>query len=146
MSEPQDIPNHDASGLSVLALILRFHGIAVDPGQLRHQYGNHIGVTEILRCAKDLKLKARAIESNWERIAKTPMPAIAELRDGSFIFLSKAGAEAVLILDPTVGRPQSVPREEFESQWSGRLILMARRAALSELSRRFDIGWFLQAM
>jgi subfamily B ATP-binding cassette protein HlyB/CyaB len=143
MSDQQEIPHHESSGLSVLALTLRFHGIAVDAGQLRHQYGNAIGVTEILRCAKDLKLKVRAIESKWERLAKTPMPAIAELRDGSFIFLSKAGEEAVLIRDPTVGRPQSVTREEFESQWGGRLILLARRAALNELSRRFDIGWFL---
>jgi superfamily I DNA/RNA helicase len=29
MSDPQE-PSHDTSGLSVLALILRFHGVAVD--------------------------------------------------------------------------------------------------------------------
>ena len=37
-------------------------------------------------------------------------------------------------------------RADFESQWDGRVVLMARRARLSDLSRRFDITWFLGAV
>src|SRR5207245_1518209 len=37
-------------------------------------------------------------------------------------------------------------RDEFEAGWDGRLILMARRASLSDLSRQFDITWFLGAI
>ena len=44
------------------------------------------------------------------------------------------------------GRPHAVARAEFEASWDGLLILMTRRAALSDLSRRFDLSWFLQAM
>jgi subfamily B ATP-binding cassette protein HlyB/CyaB len=139
-------PPSDASGVSVLVLLLRFHGIAADSKQLVHQYGETIGTAEILRCAKDLKLKARAIESTWERLARTTLPAIAEQSDGSFIIVRKVGDTDVLILDPAVGQPQSIDRADFESRWSGRLILMARRAGLGELARRFDITWFLQAM
>ena len=51
------------TGLASLVLLLRFQGIPVDPDQIRHQYGTKIGITEILRCAKDLKLKARTIHS-----------------------------------------------------------------------------------
>src|ERR1700733_2078872 len=101
--QPQETPGQDTSGLAVLVLALRFHGIAIDTGQLRHQYGNEIGETEILRCAKDLKLKARAIKSRWERLAKTPMPAIVQLKDGSFIYLSKVGEQGALIFDPAIG-------------------------------------------
>ena len=50
------------------------------------------------------------------------------------------------MLDPLVGKPQALERAAFESDWSGRLILMTRRAGLAHLSSRFDIGWFLQAM
>ena len=35
---------------------------------------------------------------------------------------------------------------EFEAVWDGQLILMTGRAALSELSRRFDVTWFLGAI
>jgi len=37
-------------------------------------------------------------------------------------------------------------RAEFEAIWDGRIILMARRASLSDLSRQFDITWFLGAV
>src|SRR5437868_3702562 len=37
-------------------------------------------------------------------------------------------------------------RAEFEGVWDGRLVLMARRAGLIDLSRRFDITWFLGAI
>jgi subfamily B ATP-binding cassette protein HlyB/CyaB len=134
------------TGVSVLVLLLRFHGIAVDAKQLLHQYGETIGTGEILRCAKDLKLKARAIDSTWERLAKTTLPAIAELREGGFVIVSKAADASVLILDPAVGRPEKLDRRAFESRWSGRLILMTRRASLVDTARRFDITWFLQAM
>ena len=37
-------------------------------------------------------------------------------------------------------------RAELEAGWDGRLVLMTRRATLTDLSRRFDITWFLGAM
>src|SRR5208282_6555980 len=134
------------TGVTVLVLLLRFHGIAADEKQLIHQYGETIGAVEILRCAKDLKLKARAVDSNWERLTKTALPAIAVRNDDSFIIVSKAVQDNALIFDTVLGRPQSIARATFESQWSGKLILMARRANLASTASRFDITWFLQAM
>src|ERR1700736_6007787 len=43
-------------------------------------------------------------------------------------------------------RPEVLSRADFEALWNGGLVLMARRAALSDLSRRFDITWFLGAV
>jgi len=37
-------------------------------------------------------------------------------------------------------------REEFEAIWNREIVLMARRAGLADLSRRFDITWFLGAI
>ena len=37
-------------------------------------------------------------------------------------------------------------REEFEAVWNGEIVLMTRRAGLTDLSRRFDITWFLGAI
>ncbi len=79
----------DGSGIEVLLLMLRYHGVAADKQQLVHQYGAAMDVTGLLRCAKDMKLKARTIHSNWERLAKTPFPAIAERRDGGFSFWAR---------------------------------------------------------
>jgi len=145
-ADPKDSAPPFDSGLASLVLLLRFHGIAIDASQLAHRYGQSIGVTEMLRCAKELKIKARLIDSNWERLARTTLPAIAEQRNGSFFIVGKIADDSILIQDPAMGHPQSLSRAEFEAEWSGRLILMARRASLGSLARRFDVTWFLQAM
>ncbi|BAM90339.1 toxin secretion ABC transporter ATP-binding and membrane protein [Bradyrhizobium oligotrophicum S58] len=135
------------TGLDCLTLLLRFHQVAVDPAQIAHQLaGEPVGVTEMLRCAKQLKLKARAVRQSWGGLAKLPLPAIVARSDGTFAILGQVTAEAALIQDPLVHRPQSLKRAEFESNWTGMVVLMARRASLTDLARRFDITWFLQAM
>ncbi|WP_349963367.1 type I secretion system permease/ATPase [Rhizobium sp. ZPR3] len=134
-------------GLGTFVILLRFHGIAADPEQIKHRFGGaEFGVDEMLRCSKEFELKTRAISSTWNRLKKTSLPAIAQRRDGSFFILAQCSDAGVLIQDPAMGRPQELSRAEFETQWNGRLILMARRASLSNLARRFDITWFFQAM
>ncbi|WP_316182135.1 MULTISPECIES: type I secretion system permease/ATPase [unclassified Bradyrhizobium] len=140
-----DVGQRD-TGLDCLALLLRFHQVAIDPAQIAHQLaGEPVGVTEMLRCAKQLKLKARAVRQTWDGLGKLPLPAIAARLDGSFVILGQVTADAVLIQDPLVNRPQSVKRAEFEANWTGTVVLMARRASLSDLANRFDITWFVQA-
>ena len=134
-------------GLFVLVALLGFHGIGADGEQLRHRLGsNTIGVAEMLRCARELGLKARSLKSRWDRLMQTPLPGIAVLRDGSFILLGKAGADGAIVQVPGEASPRLMTRAELEHRWTGELVLMARRAGLAELSRRFDITWFLAAM
>jgi len=127
------------TGLASLTLLLRFHGIPADPAQIAHRAGGvAIGVTEMLHCAKALKLKARAIHADWAQLAKLALPAIAECADGTYIILGRMTEEGALVQAP-FGRPQILKREQFEANWTGRLVLMARRASLSDLTRRFDV-------
>jgi subfamily B ATP-binding cassette protein HlyB/CyaB len=93
-----------------------------------------------------MKLKARNVPSDWSRLKRTAFPAIAQRLDGSFFIIGKVADDTVLIQDPLLGQLSSLTREEFQSQWNGQLILVARRAGLGELGRKFDITWFLQAM
>ena len=134
-------------GLFALAMLLRIHGIAVEQPQLRHRLGSvAVGVTEMLRCAKQLGLKARSVRTTWVRLAQTPLPAIAALKGGGFLLLGSAGKDRVLVQRASTPRPEALKRAEFEALWDGRLVLMARRASLSDLARRFDITWFLGAI
>jgi len=65
--EPRSEAGAD-SGLGCLTLLLRFHRIAADPAQISHRFGGApIGIAEMLRCAKELKLKGRAITTDWSR-------------------------------------------------------------------------------
>jgi ATP-binding cassette, subfamily B, bacterial HlyB/CyaB len=135
------------AGLAVLVTLLRFHGIGAGAEQIRHQVGRAaVGIAEMLRVARGFGLKARACRSSWKRLEKTPLPGIAVLRDGGFLLLAKAGEDKVLVQAPLSPRPTLMTRSELEAVWDGRLVLMARRASLSELSRRFDVTWFLGAI
>jgi Peptidase C39 family len=134
-------------GLSALVMLSRFHGVGADPEQIRHRFGRgRIGIPEMLRCAKELGLKARSRLTTWERLVSTPMPAIVALRDGGFLLLGKVGDGKALVQSPLAPRPTMMTRAEFEAAWDGHLVLMTRRAGLVDLSRRFDITWFLGAI
>src|SRR3954452_10030654 len=111
------------SGLEALMTLLHFQGVAPDREQIRHRLGtSKIGAPEILRCAKDFGLKAKAYRSNWSRLAKTPLPAIASLRDGGFMVLAKAADQTVLV-QAQDSRPAFMTRAELLAVWDGGLIL-----------------------
>jgi ATP-binding cassette, subfamily B, bacterial HlyB/CyaB len=146
MTAEQNPSSHD-QGLTVLVALLRFQGIGADPEQVRHRMGMAaIGVPEMLRYAKELGLKAKVRSSTWERLATTPQPSIAVLRDGGYLLLGKAGDDKAIVQAPQEPRPKLMTRAEFEAVWNGQLVLMTKRAGLIDLARRFDITWFLGAI
>src|SRR6516165_4010557 len=88
-------------GLVALVMLVRFHGLGADAEQIRHRFGGSaIGIPEMLRCAKELGLKAQARASTWKRLASMSLPAIAALRDGGFLLLGKVGDDKALVQSP----------------------------------------------
>jgi len=147
MTAHPEMPGPSDPGLTALVMLLRFHGVGADPAQIRHQSGTAtIGTVDMVRCAREFGLKARELKTNWARLANTPLPAIAVLKDGGFLLLGKVGDDKVVVQSTKTPRPELLTRQQLEAVWDGRLVLMTRRANLAELSRRFDITWFLGAV
>ncbi len=143
----EDASGAEDPGLSALVTLLQLQGIGADRGQIRHRFGRpEIGVPEMLRCAKELGLRARVIRSSWPRLDRTPLPGIAVLRDGSYLLLGKVGDDKAVVQLARARRPSVMTRAELEEVWDGQLVLMTRRAGLVALSRRFDLTWFLGAI
>src|SRR3954462_3929576 len=139
--------NEIEQGLVCLAILLQCHGIPAEPEQIRHRLGiSKVGVNDMLRCAKQLGLKARVGKTSWERLQKSPLPGILPLRDGGFLMIGKISADAALIQSASSPRPQVMQRADLEAIWDERIVLMARRASLSDPFRRFDISWFIDAI
>jgi ATP-binding cassette, subfamily B, bacterial HlyB/CyaB len=135
------------TGLDALLTLLHLQGVAADRAQLRHRLGAaSFGAADIVRCARSLGLKARTYRTQWSRLSDTPLPAIAMLRDGGFMVIAKASADKVLVQSPEAQRPVLMDRDELCAIWDGGLILMVRRAGLSDLGRHFDITWFIGAI
>jgi ATP-binding cassette, subfamily B, bacterial HlyB/CyaB len=147
MTIHSEIPGPNDPGLTALVMLLRFHGVGADPAQVRHQSGTAtIGTVDMVRCAREFGLKARELKTTWARLATTALPAIAVLKDGGFLLLGKVGDDKVVVQSTKTPRPELMTKDDFEAVWDGRLVLMTRRANLAELSRRFDITWFLGAI
>src|ERR1700761_3706527 len=147
MTARSEMPGPIDPGLTALVMLLRFHGVGADPAQIRHQAGTAtLGIPEMIRCAREFGLKAREVKTDWARLAKTPLPAIAVLKDGGFLLLGKVGDDKVVVQSTKTPRPELMTRGDLEAIWDGRLVLMTRRANLAELTRRFDVTWFLGAI
>jgi subfamily B ATP-binding cassette protein HlyB/CyaB len=147
VSSHSESPRAFDQGLIALTNLLQLNGIGIDPEQVRHSFGGlPIGVSEMLRYAKQTGLKARSFNTTFARLEKIPLPGIAPLRDGGFLLVGKVGEGKALVQLPLASRPQLMTQAELEAVWDGRIVLVARRAGLVDLARRFDITWFLGAI
>ena len=137
------------SGAASCTIAAEYFGLACDYSQLRHRYsaqGKPFSVAEVLRALRGLGLKARLIKSNWKRLERVAMPALVLARDGTFAVIGKVADGRALVQDPSQEAPQVVEREAFEEAWSGRLVLVTRRASPTFAEVRFGIGWFIPAL
>src|SRR5436309_1986970 len=120
------------TGLSSLALLLRFYGSNSHVEQIRQRCRMaRIGVPDMLRCAQQLGFKASITTPTWDGLINAGLPGIAALQDGGFLILGKVADNKVLILRPDAPRPEVITRAQFETIWDGRVVLIKRRSALS---------------
>ena len=144
----QDVPPPSSQeATECLVAILRFNGVAVDRDAFKAGFGDRLpSCDEVVRSARHHGLKSRAIKTTVARLEHTPLPAVAWDNDGSLRLILKVAEDRVLVQAGFPGRPEVMTKAELAAVWSGRLVLMTKRAALSDLRRHFDIGWFLGAM
>jgi ATP-binding cassette, subfamily B, bacterial HlyB/CyaB len=136
------------TGAAALAFILQMLGVPADANAIRHAHGSSAPLDEVdlLRAARKYPVKARAAGSDWDRLARMPLPALARLADGTWLVLGRVGDDKVLVQNPFAASPELLGRTVFEAVWSGRLLLLTRRAKLGDLSRRFGLSWFASAV
>lgn len=137
------------TGLACLAMLARFHNVAVSPEQLSHEYvedGQVFGKAEILMAARKLDLKVKAIRTSVERLDRTPLPAIACANDGSFFIIARLDQDSVLIHDPQSQRPEMINTEQLQRRWSGDVVLLRSQSSLAADLSKFDFTWFIPAI
>ena len=150
MTVSSEIPGPSDSGLTALVMLLRFHGVGADPctNTAPVRGPNTIGTAEMVRCAREFGLKARELKTNWERLAKTPSGRPSRCsRTAAFSCWARLATIRSSCNRRKTPRPELMTRADLEAIWDGRLpVLMTRRANLAELSRHFDVTWFLGAI
>ena len=134
------------SGVVCLAVITQFLRRPADPEAIRHDLGLGVELAtreDVVRAARRLKLKARAVRPSRGRLHRLPVPCIVEKADGSFAVLAAVAGDKVLIQDPQLGAPREMSLAAFIAGWSGLAILVTSRAFADGFARRFDFSWFI---
>lgn len=129
-----------ANALQALAIFARLHHVADEPGALRHEPGldEHDAVSrdDLLLAAKHIGLKAEPAQSG---LTLAPLPALAVMADSRSVVLAQCNSQRVLFMGSSavaangalVARPTIELLGVFASQWTGELILVARRTSLA---------------
>ncbi len=148
-------------------MVARLHHVAADPATLAHQLGlspsHPLTLDDLLRAARQLGLKAKVVRTTAERLALTPLPALAVLRPPepeaagpatplNLTLLAQCDGQRVLLQTPAHGpgpantRPTIEPLEVFAQAWTGQLILITSRASLAGELAKFDFSWFIPSL
>ena len=80
------------TGLIALCQIARHLGVPANPTMLgRHHLvaGMVASKEDLIRIARRLGLRARLVKTHWDRLAKTPLPAIVLNTDGQFSIVGR---------------------------------------------------------
>ncbi|WP_159463065.1 type I secretion system permease/ATPase [Caballeronia ptereochthonis] len=139
----------DDPGIAALIIIARFHDIAADAAQLKHQAANDKGRftdKDLVRAARTLGLKARTVALRPATLGTVPMPALVLGREGRHVILAKTDGKTGLVLEPGAVAPKIEPLDEVIARSDGRMILFASRASLAGELARFDFSWFIPAI
>ncbi len=136
------------SGLYCFITIAQFHGLNADPEQIKHVLAigsEGMKEADILRAAKELKLKAKAAYTEYDKLDKMALPAIAGINRGGFIILAKAEGGRVLVLHPGDSNPKVMEADDFKALWNGRILLFTLRI-WRENNGAFGIKWFIPSI
>ena len=137
------------TGLTSIVMVARLQDVSADPQQLQHQFvesGEQFDEALILRAAKFLGLRAKAFGSNWDRLRKSAMPAIAGVKNDRFVVVGRMVDDEILIQDPAERAPRKLSKEQFLELWTGRVILVTKRSMLPGMTGKFDFSWFIPSI
>ncbi|MDO4711422.1 MAG: ABC transporter transmembrane domain-containing protein [Peptostreptococcaceae bacterium] len=97
---------------------------------------------DILILAKKIDLKAKIATLETKYIKQLPMPSIIEMKNGDFCILAHIDEKNALILRKSDQAPVAIPTAEFETIWSGKIILIAQKF-WKDKNRAFGFRWFI---
>jgi subfamily B ATP-binding cassette protein HlyB/CyaB len=135
------------SGLQSLYLIARSLGVSKQPEELcDSDFQSDTGpfTANLVRAARALGLRAQLVSTKWKHLQKTSLPAIACLKDGSFIVAAKFIDGKILVQYPIKGRPHLLEAAEFNYLWSGEMILLGRPSPITPFNRIFGMARLLR--
>lgn len=128
--------------------LAKYLGVAVNETDLSGVIeASHTDEGEILllKFATKYRLKSRLVVwKNKKKLEKMAgvLPVIAKDRENHFFILAKLQENKAVIISDEMHRPQSITIEEFMEQWSGTIVLVAKKGG-ETAETFFSFKWFI---
>jgi subfamily B ATP-binding cassette protein HlyB/CyaB len=145
------MPPH-LTALRCLFLLGRHHKIEVPPSKLVAADNSDI-IASILLMMRDVGLVGKLVKkARWKDLATlgSAFPVMAEYAGGHWVILVNVAlntpdGDFAAILDPANEHAgvKFVPRDEFESRWTKRIVLCKKQVRTGEKGQRFGFMWFM---
>jgi ATP-binding cassette, subfamily B, bacterial HlyB/CyaB len=145
------------TALVCFSIVAREHKIELTRDRLLHEYS--LGTGEIpsdkfIRMAKELRLKTRLMNLDWDNLLnlQKAYPAIARLRNGRHMVIVGVTGQGdqqqevtAACYDPLAegGGHLRLTRQELEAIWAGEIYVLKRVYKLTDELQPFSLRWFL---
>ncbi len=140
------------TGIEGLVRLARHFQIPSDGAQLRHELalvGRTAGPQDIVRAARLLDLKARVAEGvDADRLGRIPLPALLELKDGSWSILAPGAPDGkIRLIDPYERGAGEITLADAIGLSTGRAVQITRRFRGRGIDpETFGFRWFLPSL
>ncbi len=140
------------TGIEGLVRLARHFQIPSDGAQLRHELalvGRTAGPQDIVRAARLLDLKARVAEDvDADRLGRIPLPALLELKDGSWTILAPGAPDGkIRLIDPYERGAGEISLADAIGLSTGRAVQVTRRFRGRGIDpETFGFRWFLPSL
>ena len=121
-------------GAASLGMICRHFGRKVSLARIRqlcHTATDGTSLKALCRAATELGLAARALKVSLRNLPMMPLPAIIHWEGNHWMVLYGVDEQQVRVADPALGL-RRIPRQEFESKWTGYAALFDYTAAFEQ--------------
>ncbi|ROL62628.1 peptidase C39 [Pseudomonas protegens] len=137
------------TGLHALAWAARRFELSISVAQLTHRLGRIEGPADSLdlrRCAGWIGLRARAVNSQVQRLDHLPLPALLETTNG-WAVLDAVEGDQLRVYWPLQGQCQTLSRAQLAQLWppQGQVLLLAEQHVQAK-ARGFGVSWFLPSI
>ena len=134
-------------GAACLASVAAWYKLKMPVARIRQLASTDKKGTNILgivEAAGKIGLLAKGVKGDWDSLFKIPKPAIAHLVINKvlhhYVVIFKATDKYIEIMDPGDGEIHKLAHEEFKSQWTGVLVLLAPGEKFKMGNEKISIG------
>lgn len=134
------------TGLTCFELIAKINQISIDMRSIVREYGiieDELTKEELVRIIKNFEFKVKIKKISLEVLAeKYPLPAIAVMKDGSYIDVLKIDSrnKKLLVYSPLEKISKELTFEEFYEISTGELLILNHKMINSKI--KFGFQWF----